>query len=176
MKKCPVCSKDKSEFEMRPLVNVEELDVGDVMSERDTKEDVGGAKLHVVCRSCWLTVLKDKSKDEIMELLETICGLLLEVGKAKKESWGGASFEPSILIEKATKYPFVPPSAPIGVPNISFPGNGDFLIGNGTTGSNLLLDSSSRTVSSNQINMPNLAVQWGHVMFGDPSDEAVSKP
>jgi len=167
VKKCPVCGKDRSEFEMRPLVNVEELAVGDAMSDQDSKQDVGGARVHVVCRSCWLALLDGKSKAEVMELLETICGILFEVAKARDERAKGFIYgEPAVLIEKMQQFPQLVPA--IGVQPFNpcptvFPPNSTGCI-SVSSGTGATLDS----VSSNRgNNIQDLAVQWRDTMFGE---------
>jgi hypothetical protein len=67
---------------MRPLVNVDELAVSHALS--DTKGDeaeraIGDATLQVVCRACWHEILAAKDKGEVVEMFETICGLLFEL-------------------------------------------------------------------------------------------------
>jgi hypothetical protein len=79
--KCPVCQKQKSEYEMRPLINVAELQVGAELSGEKSEKDIGGTKVDVVCRSCWEAILKTKSKEEVIEMFETLCGLLFEMEK-----------------------------------------------------------------------------------------------
>jgi hypothetical protein len=177
MKKCPVCGKDKSEFEMRPLVNVEELAVGDAMSDQDSKQDVGGAKVHVVCRSCWLALLDGKSKAEIMELLETICGILFEVARERREK--GLWAEPAVLIEKMSTFPHpimpmlaVSPCCPTLIP---FPGStGDIQISDGTHRGNFLINNISESGVGNNMSIRNLAAQWGDMMFESDDGEAWS--
>lgn len=77
--KCPVCQKDKAETEMRPLVNVAELKVGEAISDQKIERDVAGTKLQVVCRACWAAILSTKSKEEVMEMMETLVALLMEM-------------------------------------------------------------------------------------------------
>ena len=81
--KCPVCQKDKTEMEFRPLINVDELKVGNSLSDQKSEREVGGAKLQMVCRNCWQHILQNKTPDEIIEMLETICGLLLEMDRRR---------------------------------------------------------------------------------------------
>jgi len=178
VKRCPVCGKDKSEFEMRPIVNAEELAMGDAVSDGDSKEDVGGAKLHVVCRSCWLALLETRSKEEIVELLETISGILFEIARAQAQA-------PSMseIIEKAQKMPMVPsPSQPLQ-PHIypTFPSGGlpwwgtgsgsdQFLPKDGqwANGTKVDLHSGSSTGNLRAHNCTtNLAEQFGTLMFGE---------
>jgi hypothetical protein len=96
--KCPVCGKSKSAFEMRPIVNVDELKVGAAMSEEKSEQDVAGAKVDVVCRDCWMALLKERSKEEVIEILETICGVLMEADNRMKERT--PSFDFREIIEK----------------------------------------------------------------------------
>jgi len=98
MMRCPVCGKSKSAFEMRPIVNIEELKVGAAMSEEKTEQDVAGAKVDVVCRDCWMALLKNRSKEEVIEILETICGVLMEADNRMKERT--PSFDFREIIEK----------------------------------------------------------------------------
>lgn len=84
MTKCPVCDKPKSEYEMRPLINVEELKVADQMSEQSSEREVGGAKLQMVCRACWAHILSGKTHAEVVEMMETLAGLLLELDRRAK--------------------------------------------------------------------------------------------
>lgn len=101
MMKCPVCNKSKSAFEMRPIVNVEELKVGAAMSEEKTEQEVAGTKVDVVCRDCWMTLLKNRSKEEVIEIMETICGILMEADSRMKQHRN--PFELADIIEK--QYP-----------------------------------------------------------------------
>jgi len=86
MIKCPVCGKQKSAFQMRPIVNIEELRVGAAMSDQPTEQEVAGQKVDVVCRDCWMQILNSRSKEEVIEILETICGVLMEVDNKMKTS------------------------------------------------------------------------------------------
>jgi len=165
MKRCPVCGKDKAEFEMRPIVNVEELAMGDAVSDASSKEDVGGAKLHVVCRQCWLALLESRSKEEVVELLETISGILFEVAKAKAK----AAFSP--IIEKmpmigTPTFP-QPQIAPLGGHGTWIdPGQplaGDQWSGV-SSGTRIDLSQSGTLQASNTLN---LAEQFGNLMFGE---------
>jgi len=96
-----MCSKDRSELEMRPLVNVDELKAGNIIGDcKDEGErEIGDGLVNVVCRSCWLELLNTKSKDEIIEIFETICGLLFEIDRRYKEEKklpmqiGGGTFD-----------------------------------------------------------------------------------
>jgi len=172
MKRCPVCGKDKSEFEMRPIVNVEELAMGDAVSDVDSKEDVGGAKLHVVCRACWLALLESRSKEEIVELLETIAGILFEVARVQIRVP-----QMSEVIEKFKKMPMIPsPSVPQIQP-LTYPqpqiapggwGTGvsdgsSMPLGGGQWQNGTRIDLSSGGNSSTA----NLAEQFGNLMFGE---------
>jgi hypothetical protein len=85
MIKCPVCGKQKSAFQMRPIVNIEELKVGAAMSDQPTEQEVAGQKVDVVCRECWMQILNSRTKEEVIEILETICGVLLEADNRMKE-------------------------------------------------------------------------------------------
>lgn len=168
MKRCPVCGKDKSEFEMRPIVNVEELAMGDAVSDVDSKEDVGGAKLHVVCRSCWLALLESRSKEEVVELLETISGILFEVAKAKaKQQW--SDFAP--VIEKAGPVPTSPgiQIQPLGGQGTWIDPNPLTVGGEGWWSNGTRVDlSQSGTIGMNTSNLTlNLAEQFGNLMFGE---------
>jgi len=82
-----MCGKDRSELEMRPLVNVDELKAGNIIGDcKDEGErEIGDGLVNVVCRSCWLDLLGTKTKDEIIEIFETICGLLFEIDRRYKE-------------------------------------------------------------------------------------------
>lgn len=86
MLKCPLCQKDKTEYEMRPLINVDELKVGNNLSDQKSEREVGGAKLQMVCRGCWAHILENKTLPEVIEILETMCGLLLELDRRRAES------------------------------------------------------------------------------------------
>lgn len=107
MMKCPVCQKDKADCEFRPLINVKELTVGDTITEQDSGRDVGGAKLQMVCRNCWQAILESKDKSEVIEIMETLAGLLLEIDRRRKEEAKKSSFE---TIEKSP--PFAHPGHP----------------------------------------------------------------
>lgn len=85
MIKCPVCQKQKAEIEMRPLIDVKELTVGNTLSEQKSQKEIGGVTLDLVCRGCWATILASKEKDEIIEMLETICAILFEVNRVERE-------------------------------------------------------------------------------------------
>ena len=91
MTKCVLCGKDRAENEMRPLINIDELAVGNMLSEADEQDgveaerEVGGATLQVVCRSCWHAILESKEKGDVIEMLETLCGLLFEVERRRTE-------------------------------------------------------------------------------------------
>lgn len=91
MTKCVLCGKARAENEMRPLINIDELAVGNALSEADEQDgveaerEVGGAILQVVCRSCWHAILESKEKGDIIEMLETLCGLLFEVERRRQE-------------------------------------------------------------------------------------------
>lgn len=91
MTKCVVCGKRRAENEMRPLINIDELEVGNLLSEADEQDgveaerEVGGASLQVVCRSCWHAILESKEKGDVIEMLETLCGLLFEVERRRNE-------------------------------------------------------------------------------------------
>jgi hypothetical protein len=69
---------------MRPIVNIEELKMGAAMTEQPTKQKMAGAEVDVICRDCWITLLNNRSKEEIIEILETICGLMMEVDNRMK--------------------------------------------------------------------------------------------
>ena len=97
-----MCGKDRSELEMRPLVNVAELKAGNIIGDcKDEGErEIGDGLVNVVCRSCWLDLLATKSKSEVIEIFETICGLLFEIDRRYKEEkkmplqiGGGGTFE-----------------------------------------------------------------------------------
>lgn len=91
MKRCVLCGNQRAEFEMRPLVNVKELALGNQLSEADKAPDVeaerkvGDSVLQIVCRSCWLEILNTKDKATILEMFETICGLLFEMDRRVRE-------------------------------------------------------------------------------------------
>lgn len=163
MKRCPVCGKDRSEFEMRPIVNVEELAMGDAVSDASSKEDVGGAKLHVVCRSCWLALLESRTKEEVVDLLETISGILFEVARRQAEhKWPDgfvlekAEVPPAVRIQPM---PNIYPTGHIWVdPYMVMPGGGQWT--NGTR-----IDPLSQGGSCS--NSLNLAEQFGNLMFGE---------
>jgi hypothetical protein len=133
--KCPVCQKDKADCEFRPLINVKELSVGNALSEQDSGRDVGGAKLQMVCRNCWQAILDSKEKSEVIEIMETLAGLLLEIDRRRKEDAKRPAFD---VIEKyritaplnpsnpgptvyddaigiTPSYPYAPPVPPWGV-------------------------------------------------------------
>jgi hypothetical protein len=82
-----MCGKDRSELEMRPLVNVDELKAGNIIGEckEEGEREIGDGQVNVVCRYCWLDLLGTKTKDEIIEIFETICGLLFEIDRRYKE-------------------------------------------------------------------------------------------
>lgn len=144
MMKCPVCGKSKSAFEMRPIVNIEELKVGAAMSEEKTEQDVAGAKVDVVCRDCWMALLKNRSKEEVIEIMETICGILMEADNRMKErtpsfdfreilekqgvSSPGVQIQPMPLIQPygggSTGGISVPPNTPVHIQ--PWDGTGDF--------------------------------------------------
>jgi hypothetical protein len=83
MVKCSMCNKKRADNEMRPLIGVDELDVADKMADEPISEDreIGGAEMKIVCRSCWKLILDNKGKDEIIEMLETMSGILFEMDK-----------------------------------------------------------------------------------------------
>lgn len=85
MTKCQLCGKDKTEYEMRPLINVAELKMGEAMTEEKSEREIGGAKLQIVCRGCWQHILENKEKGEVIEMMETLCGLLFEVDRKQHE-------------------------------------------------------------------------------------------
>lgn len=125
MMKCPVCSKDKTLYEMRPLINVRELMVGNELSEQKSEQEVGGAKLQMVCRNCWQAILDSKEKSEVIEILETLAALLLEQDRKHREQ--AKAFELVEQIEKNSRinrsHPVQPhphrdeffPGQPIGI-------------------------------------------------------------
>jgi hypothetical protein len=106
---CPVCHKNKADCEFRPLINVKELSVGDALSEQDSGRDIGGAKLQMVCRNCWQAILDSKEKSEVIEIMETLAGLLLEIDRRRKEEAKRPSFE---IIEKSRPFTFPSPGYP----------------------------------------------------------------
>lgn len=130
MTKCVLCGKDRAENEMRPLINIDELAVGNMLSEADeqagveAEREVGGAMLQVVCRSCWHAILESKEKGDVIEMLETLCGLLFEVERRRKSEqarqprgtlsptpgWGGVGAGPTSI-----------PCSPGGVVPLTFP-------------------------------------------------------
>jgi hypothetical protein len=85
MTKCPVCQKPKSEYEMRPLIDVKEIKVADKLTEESSEREVGGAKLQIVCRQCWTAILSSMTKEEVMEMMETLAGLILEMERRHQE-------------------------------------------------------------------------------------------
>ena len=91
MTNCVMCGKSRSELEMRPLVNVEELKAGNIIGEckEEGEREIGDAPVNVVCRYCWLDLLNTKSKAEVIEIFETICGLLFEIDRRYKEEKKG---------------------------------------------------------------------------------------
>lgn len=140
MIKCPVCGKQKSAFQMRPIVNIEELKVGAAMSDQPTEQEVAGQKVDVVCRDCWMQILESRTKEEVIEILETICGVLLEADSRMKDNrWRGGDF----IIEKLA-HPIVqsppPPTQPGIYINVDPPPSvmwGDRInLSNGTSGAN----------------------------------------
>jgi hypothetical protein len=98
MTKCQLCGKDKTEYEMRPLINVAELKMGEAMTEEKSEREIGGAKLQIVCRGCWQHILENKEKGEIIEMMETLCGLLFEIDRKQHERNAALMGE---IIEKA---------------------------------------------------------------------------
>jgi len=92
MVKCVLCGKQRAEFEMRPLVNIDELKVGNALAETDKAEgaeaerDVGGSKVQVVCRQCWHAILESKDKAAVIEMMETLCGLLFEIDRRARDA------------------------------------------------------------------------------------------
>jgi hypothetical protein len=72
---------------MRPLVNVAELKAGNIIGDckEEGEREIGDGSVNVVCRYCWLELLGSKTKDEIIEIFETICGLLFEIDRRYKE-------------------------------------------------------------------------------------------
>jgi len=126
MTKCPMCQKQKSEYEMRPLLNVKELQVAQELSEDKNEREVGGTKVDIVCRSCWEEVLKNRTKEEVIEMFETLCGLLFEMDKKAKDMQG--------VIEKTPMpYPTWPTvTVPHADPNVfPMPNQGPIWIGPG---------------------------------------------
>ncbi len=129
---CAVCNKKRSELDMRPLVNVDELDLANELSEAGDKEgveatrEVAGAELQVVCRRCWVDILSGMEKDDIIEQLETLCGLLFELERRKVEE----AATRTVIIEKERDpllpIPTGPPMVPIGplapMPTLPRPG------------------------------------------------------
>jgi hypothetical protein len=107
MLKCPVCGKDKTLYEMRPLINVRELAVGNELSEQKAEREVGGAKLQMVCRNCWQAILDSKEKSEVIEILETLSALLLEQDQRHREQ--AKKFELVETIEKVRPFTFPSP-------------------------------------------------------------------
>ena len=98
MTKCQLCGKDKTEYEMRPLINVAELKMGEAMTEEKSEREIGGAKLQIVCRGCWQHILENKEKGEVIEMMETLCGLLFEIDRKQHERNAALMGE---IIEKA---------------------------------------------------------------------------
>ncbi len=128
MLKCPVCGKDKTEMEMRPLINVAELKAGNILSDQKSEREVNGAKLQMVCRPCWGAILASKTQEEVVEILETICGLLLEVERRRVQE--RASLVPSgmeEIVEKAKRVsPLFPtPTFPPMYPSVPQPNDWD---------------------------------------------------
>lgn len=114
MTKCPVCQKPKSEYEMRPLIDVKEIKVADKLTEESSEREVGGAKLQIVCRSCWTAILASMTKEEVMEMMETLAGLILEMERRHQEKLTTIQLQPTNVggMEEIEKY-FQRPVAPV---------------------------------------------------------------
>lgn len=106
--KCPVCGKDKTLYEMRPLINVRELSIGNQLSEQKAEQEIGGAKLQMVCRNCWQAILDSKDKSEVIEILETLSALLLELDRRQREQAKLAQVEERIEKSRARQPILVP--------------------------------------------------------------------
>jgi len=116
MLKCPVCGKQKTLLEMRPLINVKELAMGNELSEQDGEREVGGAKLQMVCRNCWSAILETKEKEEVIEILETLSALLIEIDRRNREQ----AHLPSLvgqIVEKDIQLPSCAPEPPPFIPS-----------------------------------------------------------
>ena len=128
MVKCAVCNKKRSELDMRPLVNVDELDLANDLAGAGDKDgveatrEVAGSELQVVCRRCWIDILKGMDKDDVIEQLETLCGLLFEIERKAVEQ----ASERMVIIEKE-RNPLLPlptgpvPAVPLGPYVAPFP-------------------------------------------------------
>lgn len=126
MVKCAVCNKKRSELDMRPLVNVDELELANGLAEAGDKDgveatrEVAGSELQVVCRRCWVDILQGMDKDAVIEQMETLCGLLFEMERQKLEQ----ALERTIIIEKEREtVPNPAPAWPFGGPLTPTPGS-----------------------------------------------------
>lgn len=142
MTKCPVCQKDKSEYEMRPLFNVKEIKVSSELSGEKNEREIGGAKLDMVCRSCWEEVLKGKTKEEIMEMFETLCGLLLELDRKRSGDLNDWIEKMRTPAPPPSQIPLVFPSLPQINPWVGTPQPGITWI-TSTAGTALMTDGNS---------------------------------
>jgi hypothetical protein len=108
MTKCPVCQKPKSEYEMRPLIDVKEIKVADKLTEESSEREVGGAKLQIVCRQCWTHILSNMTKEEVMEMMETLAGLILEMERRHSQQITMQPVGDMSEIEKYLQRPVAP--------------------------------------------------------------------
>ena len=153
MIKCPVCGKQKSAFQMRPIVNIEELKVGAAMSDQPTEQEVAGQKVDVVCRECWMQILNSRTKEEVIEILETICGVLLEADSRMKERpfhFGDVVIEKGVappsfpnIINQPLPHIYIdnqPPQSPKWEDMVNVTGTGQWVQGHASGGSNASLN------------------------------------
>jgi hypothetical protein len=175
-----MCGKSRSELEMRPLVNVDELKAGNIIGEckEEGEREIGDGQVNVVCRYCWLDLLGTKTKEEIIEIFETICGLLFEIDRRYKEEKkqtlqiGGGSIEWG----SGDQYT-LPLTAPIN-PTIWKTGTNDntFTINStatelfttGSSSSNITFDAGNISISGGTLT--NLGNQWEE-LTDEPDNE-----
>jgi hypothetical protein len=67
-RKCHACGGSQAREMMRPVPNGMEARVAAAMSE----PKVEATSYTEVCRRCWWISVKDKKKDELLDLLETV--------------------------------------------------------------------------------------------------------
>lgn len=189
MTKCVLCGKARAENEMRPLINVDELAVGNALSEADEQEgveavrEVGGATLQVVCRPCWHAILESKEKGDVIEMLETLCGLLFEVERRRAEERErqlraapalGVPWKDPAVIEKRGGGPVGAPRRsqqyPVGVPSTTPVGPGGW---SPTTGKWAVGGATDIRLSSGS--MSALGDQWDG-SFGNTSNSGGAQP